>query len=142
MKSRDAQISNIKTQLAVQGFNEANATAAATSIVKSVAKKPTSTNPLYDGLNNLALSYGSKYSEVNDGSADDIFYVSNYATSIKGGRGTNKVLLPGSVSDWTLNGLSQAISKVDSNVVVTLSNIQAIGYYNSATTSSTHSWVA
>ncbi|AWW49448.1 hypothetical protein Pas1_03065 [Polynucleobacter paneuropaeus] len=142
IKSKTVQTANIQAQLQQSGLNSANAAAAATSIMKTIVPNATSINPIYDGLNNLALSYGSKYSEVIGGSANDSFYASNYAATIDGGSGTNQVWLPGSASDWTLTGLSQATSKSNSNVALTLRNIQAIGYYNATTTSITHSAVA
>jgi hypothetical protein len=126
----------IKTQLVSSGLSDTNAGAAASAIMKKIS--PSTANPLYGGLNNLALSYGSQYSEVDGGSGNDSIYASTYSAKIDGGGGSNTVWLAGSASDWTLTGLTSATSKSDPNVTLTLSNIQTIAYYNPITTAITH----
>jgi serralysin len=136
VKSKALETAAIKTQLVSSGLSDTNAGAAASAIMKKIS--PSTANPLYGGLNNLALSYGSQYSEVDGGSGNDSIYASTYSAKIDGGGGSNTVWLAGSASDWTLTGLTSATSKSDPNVTLTLSNIQTIAYYNPITTAITH----
>ena len=137
VKSKAQETASIKAQLVTSGLSDTNAGTAATTIMKQIS--PSTVNPLYGGLNNLALSYGSQYSEVDGGSGNDTVYATTYSAKINGGTGTNTVLLAGSASDWTLSGLTSATSKSNPNVTLTLSNIQTIGYYDPITTAITHS---
>ena len=137
IKSKTRQTAAIKAQLVASGFNDTNASAAASAIIKKIVPGPV--NPLYSGQNSLALSYGSQFSEVDGGSADDKIYAGKYTATINGGGGNNTVYLAGSLSDWTIAAdKSKATLKSDSSVVLTLNNIQTITTYNPATTAMTH----
>lgn len=114
-------------------FSESNATSAANSLYKSLKasknqKKVTLDKTLYDGKNNLSLSYGSSFSSVTGGTKADKFYASTYSTIIDGKEGADTVFLQGTAKDWVIEtDKSKATSK--SGAVITLRNIEAIAFY-------------
>jgi serralysin len=115
----------IRASLKTQGFNDANATKAASAIVKRDGSQ------LYNGKNNLALAYGSKYSEVNGGSANDAFYASNYSAIVDGNGGTDTLYLTGKATDWTINQAAGTATNKANQAVITYRNIENIAYYKS-----------
>ena len=122
---------SISTTLKANGFSDANALTVSKSIVKKAGSK------LYNGKNNLALAFGSKYSTVNGGSAADTFYASTYSATVDGNGGTDKLYLTGKASDWTINKAAGTATNKTSQAVITYKNIETIAYY-SATSSVLH----
>jgi hypothetical protein len=96
----------------------------------------------YTGKNNVALAYGSKITQVDGGSGEDNFYVSNYSSTIKGGGGTDTVFLTGVSTDWTVSdnstlntkggNLSSAITVTNKSTkaAISLSGIEKYAFYS------------
>jgi len=96
----------------------------------------------YTANNNVALAYGSKITQAKGGAADDAFYVSNYASSLVGGAGTDTVYLTGAATDWTASNNTSLLSKggaLSSDIVLTnkttkaqisLNGIEKYAFYN------------
>jgi len=135
MRLTDAdKITEIANNFSSIGFNASTATAAAKKLYASLkvtlnsSKQPLSAT-LYNGKNNLSLSYGSSYSQVIGGKATDKFYASTYSARIDGGEGTDTVLLQGTAKDWVIDAnKTSAISK-SGTVVISMKNIESIAFY-------------
>jgi serralysin len=118
------------------GYSATNAAAAANRLYTSLkttknSSKQLLSTTLYNGKNNVALSYGSKYSTVTGGKSSDKFYASNYSATLDGGDGTDTVYLQGSAKDWVIDAnKTTATSKVGS-VTIGLRNIESIAFYKS-----------
>ncbi len=142
MRLTDAdKIAEIKDKFSDLGFNDSNATAAANSVYTGLKKskntsKVTLNKALYDGKNNLSLSYGSSFSSVTGGTKADKFYASTYNATIDGGDGADTVLLQGTAKDWTVDA-NKTTATSKSGTVITLKNVEAIAFYK-ATESLTH----
>lgn len=123
----------IKDKFSALGFSATHAASAASAVYAKLkaskgASKVTIDKALYDGKNNLALSYGSSFGSVTGGSAGDKFYASSYSTVIDGGGGVDTVLLPGTAKDWTVDaGKTRATST--SGAVISMKNVEAIAFY-------------
>jgi hypothetical protein len=136
LRATDAeQTAEIKSKFLKLNFSDANATSSATtvySILKSSknSKKVALSATLYNGKNNLALSYGSTYSGVTGGKAADKFYVGNYSTKINGGDGSDTVYLSGTAKDWTIDA-NKTTATSKAGVTVEMKNIEAVAFYKS-----------
>jgi serralysin len=134
LRSTDAdKIAEIKDKFTELGFSSTNATAAANAAYNNLklskdSRKVTLNKTLYDGKNNLALAYGSKFSSVKGGSSTDKFYVSSYNATIDGGAGSDTVYLPGTIKDWTVDA-NKTTATAKSGTVISLQNIEAIAFY-------------
>ena len=134
LRATDAdKIAEIKDKFTDLGFSSTNATAAANGVYNSLkssknSSKVTLNKTLYDGKNNLALAYGSKFSTVTGGSSTDKFYISSYNATVDGGAGTDTVYLPGTVKDWTVDA-NKTTATAKSGTVISLQNIEAIAFY-------------
>jgi len=130
VKTDSDQKAAIQASLARQGMSEVNAKYAVDTIYKREKGLAAS---LYNGKNNLALAYGSTYSEVYGGSSADKFYASNYSVTIDGKLGNDTLLLMGTAKDWSIDAVNgKAINRIN-NAVVTYKNIEAIAYYKGNT---------
>ncbi|NDC08093.1 MAG: hypothetical protein EBZ75_01935 [Oxalobacteraceae bacterium] len=134
LRSTDAdKIAEIKDKFTELGFSATNATAAANAAYNSLKSSKNSSKvalnkTLYDGKNNLALAYGSKFSSVKGGSSTDKFYASSYNATIDGGAGSDTVYLPGTIKDWTVDA-NKTTATAKSGTVISLQNIEAIAFY-------------
>ena len=123
IKSKADNQAAIKASLKASGLSDPNADAASAKIMKSVGKK------LYDGKNNLALSYGSKYGEVTGGLVGDQFFASNYSVTIDGKAGNDTLYLTGTAKDWLFNTGAGTATNIRNQAVITYRNIEKIAYY-------------
>jgi hypothetical protein len=134
VRATDSEMmSDIKSKILQLNTSDASATAASASIYSSLkatknSKKVALSSTLYNGKNNLALSYGSSYSSVTGGTSSDKFYIGNYSTQVNGGDGSDTVFLMGTAKDWTINATkTAAISKL--GITIAMRNIEAVAFY-------------
>jgi hypothetical protein len=134
MRSTDAEkITEIKEKFLKLNLSDAAATSEASKLYSNLkaaknSKKIALNNLLYNGKNNLALSYGSSFSSVIGGAARDKFYVGNYSALINGGGGSDTVYLMGTAKDWTIDAnKTKATSK--SGITITMQSIEAVAFY-------------
>ena len=142
MRLTDAdKINDIKNSFIGIGFTTTTAATAANKLyaglkVSQNSSKQFLNTTLYNGKNNLSLSYGSMYSEVTGGKATDKFYASTYSASIDGGDGSDTVYLQGTAKDWVVDAnKTNATSK--SGTVISMRNIESVAFYK-ATESLVH----
>jgi hypothetical protein len=128
VRTEASHLADFKAQLKSQGFNDAKANIAASSVMSSLkAKKADAT--LYNGKNTMALSYGSKYSKVVGGAAADKFFAGTYSTDINGGDGVDTLYLQGTVKDWVVDRAAGSATAKSGGAVIKFSNMEAIAYY-------------
>ena len=128
VRTEASHLADFKAQLKSQGFNDAKANAAASSVMSSLkAKKADAT--LYNGKNAMALSYGSQYSKVLGGAAADKFYSGTYSTDVDGGEGVDTLYLQGTVKDWVIDRTEGRATAKAGGAVIKFSNMEAIAYY-------------
>ena len=128
VRTEASHLADFKAQLKSQGFNDAKANAAASSVMSSLkAKKADAT--LYNGKNAMALSYGSQYSKVLGGAAADKFYAGTYSTDVDGGEGVDTLYLQGTVKDWVIDRTEGRATAKAGGAVIKFSNMEAIAYY-------------
>ena len=128
MRTEASHLADFKAQLKSQGFNDAKANAAASSVMSSLkAKKADAT--LYNGKNAMALSYGSQYSKVLGGAAADKFYAGTYSTDVDGGEGVDTLYLQGTVKDWVIDRTEGRATAKAGGAVIKFSTMEAIAYY-------------
>jgi serralysin len=128
VRTEASHLADFKAQLKSQGFNDAKANIAASSVMSSLkAKKADAT--LYNGKNTMALSYGSQYSKVVGGAAADKFFAGTYSTDINGGDGVDTLYLQGTVKDWVVDRAAGSATAKSGGAVVKFSNMEAIAYY-------------
>lgn len=130
VRTEASNLANFKSQLKSQGFNDAKANVAASSVMSSLkAKKADAT--LYNGKNTLALSHGSQYTKVAGGKAADKFYAGTYSTELNGGDGVDTLYLQGTVKDWVIDRAAGRAAAKSGGAVITFSSIEAIAFYKS-----------
>ena len=128
VRTEASHLADFKAQLKSQGFNDAKANIAASSVMSSLkAKKADAT--LYNGKNTMALSYGSQYSKVVGGAAADKFFAGTYSTDINGGDGVDTLYLQGTVKDWVVDRAAGSATAKSGGAVIKFSNMEAIAYY-------------
>lgn len=130
LKSSVDQQEAIKTSLKTQNFSDANADAAA----KKIMSTKELAGSLYNGRHNLALAYGSTYSEVTGGASSDRFYASNYSVKINGNGGNDTLYLMGTAKDWAIDKVNGRAINTTNNAIVTYSNIETFAFYKATTT--------
>lgn len=92
----------------------------------------------YMGLNNIGLAYGSQVSTAKGGAAADVFYTSATTdVEIDGGGGTDTVYLAGTASEWLAQNNVYTNTRLSRSV--TLTNVEAVKFYNADTYTTTHS---
>jgi hypothetical protein len=129
VRTEASHLADFKAQLKSQGFNDAKANIAASSVMSSLkAKKADAT--LYSGKNAMALSYGSQYSKVVGGKAADKFYAGTYSTDVNGGEGVDTLYLQGTAKDWVVDRNAGSATAKAGGAVIKFSNMEAIAYYS------------
>ena len=92
----------------------------------------------YMGLNNVGLAYGSQITSAKGGAAGDVFYTSSATdVEIDGGDGTDTVYLTGTASEWIAQNNVYTHARLSRSV--TLTNVEAVKFYNADTYATTHS---
>jgi len=132
VRTETSNLANFKSQLKSQGFNDAKANVAASSVMSSLkAKKADAT--LYNGKNTLALSHGSQFTKVVGGTAADKFFASTYSTDINGGEGdaVDTLYLQGTAKDWVIDRADGRATAKTGGAVIKFSSIEAIAFYKS-----------
>jgi hypothetical protein len=132
VRTEASNLANFKSQLKSQGFNDAKANVAASSVMSSLkAKKADAT--LYNGKNTLALSHGSQFTKVVGGTAADKFFASTYSTDINGGEGdaVDTLYLQGTAKDWVIDRADGRATAKTGGAVIKFSSIEAIAFYKS-----------
>ena len=128
MRTEASNLADFKVQLKSQGFNDAKANVAASSVM-SMLKANKKDVTVYNGKNTMALSYGSQYKKVVGGAAADKFYAGTYSTDVNGGDGVDTLYLQGTVKDWVVDRAAGIASAKAGGAVIKFSNMEAIAYY-------------
>jgi serralysin len=128
MRTEASNLADFKVQLKSQGFNDAKANVAASSVM-SMLKANKKDATLYNGKNTMALSYGSQYNKVVGGKAADKFYAGTYSTDVDGGEGVDTLYLQGTVKDWVVDRAAGSATAKTGGAVIKFSNMEAIAYY-------------
>ena len=128
MRTEASNLADFKVQLKSQGFNDAKANVAASSVM-SMLKANKKDVTVYNGKNTMALSYGSQYKKVVGGAAADKFYAGTYSTDVNGGDGVDTLYLQGTVKDWVVDRAAGIATAKAGGAVIKFSNMEAIAYY-------------
>jgi len=128
VRTEASNLAEFKAQLIAQQFDESRASAAASSVIASLKAQKTYAT-LYNGKNSLALSYGSKFSNVVGGSAADKFYAGNYSTEVDGGQGSDTLYLIGAAKDWVIDRSQGTATAKSGGASIKFRGIEAINYY-------------
>jgi serralysin len=128
VRTEASHLADFRAQLKSQGFNDAKASTAASAVMSSLKAKKMDTT-LYSGKNAMALSYGSQFTKVVGGTADDKFYASNYSTDVNGGQGVDTLYLQGTAKDWVIDRTNGNASAKSGGATIKFSNIEAIAFY-------------
>ena len=128
MRTEASNLADFKVQLKSQGFNDAKANVAASSVM-SMLKANKKYVTVYNGKNTMALSYGSQYKKVVGGAAADKFYAGTYSTDVNGGDGVDTLYLQGTVKDWVVDRAAGIATAKAGGAVIKFSNMEAIAYY-------------
>jgi len=128
MRTEASNLADFKVQLKSQGFNDAKANVAASSVM-SMLKANKKDATVYNGKNTMALSYGSQYKKVVGGAAADKFYAGTYSTDVNGGDGEDTLYLQGTVKDWVVDRAAGSATAKAGGAVIKFSNMEAIAYY-------------
>lgn len=128
--STNDQITAYKASFKSQGDSDAAAETHANQLVTGTAALK---GKLFNGKNTLGLAWGSSYSQISGGAADDRFYASTYSSTVIGGAGNDTLYLQGKATDWTVavgsDGAMTYTAK-SNGAVITAKGIEAVRYYN------------
>ena len=102
------------------------------STANAILKTNSLLSSLYNGRNNLALAYGSRYSQIKGGAGSDTFYASSYSTTIDGKGGSNKLYLMGSAKDWIIDQAKGTAVNATTKAVISYKNIQSFAFYSAS----------
>ncbi len=92
----------------------------------------------YMGLNNVGLAYGTQVASATGGTSGDVFYTSTSSdVEIDGGDGNDTVYLAGTASEWITQNNVYTNARLSRSV--TLTNVEAVKFYNADTYVTTHS---
>ena len=119
----------ISDSLVSQNFKLANASGTADAILKTSSLM----SSLYNGKNNLALSFGSRFSQIDGGAGSDSFYASTYSASIDGKGGSNQLYLMGTAKDWAIDKTKGTATNAQTKAVIAYKNIQKLAFYAAST---------
>jgi len=126
IKTKADYVKQISATLVAQNYKPSDATATANAILKTSGLL----SSLYNGKNNLALAYGSRYSQIDGGSGSDSFYASTYSVSIDGKGGSNKLYLMGTSRDWVIDKTNGTATNAQTKAVISYKNIQSFAFYS------------
>ena len=166
VRSKTDAIADLKAQLIASGRPELVAATWAAKIWAAKSNVSTATGKTaavlnsslyYTGKNDLGLAYGSKMNSVKGGLVSDIFYASNYSSTLDGGDGSDVVYLAGVAADWkvgdaalsatpktgpgTLNygsATSLTLTNSKTNAVLTVTQIEKYAFFNDVKLSTLH----
>jgi len=129
MKTKADYSKAISDSLVSQNFKPADASVTADTILKTSGL----VSSLYNGKNNLALSFGSRFSQIDGGDGSDSFYASTYSASIDGKGGSNKLYLMGNAKDWAIDKAKGTATNAQTKAVIAYKNIQTLAFYAAST---------
>jgi hypothetical protein len=129
MKTKADYSKAISDSLVSQNFKPADASGTADAILKTSSL----VSSLYNGKNNLALSFGSRFSQIDGGDGSDSFYASTYSASIDGKGGSNKLYLMGNAKDWAIDKAKGTATNAQTKAVIAYKNIQTLAFYAAST---------
>lgn len=123
------QIATLKSQFVAKGVSESRALTYATTLVNNTKALK---GKIFDGRNTLGLAWGSRYTTVAGGAADDRIYAADYSTSVSGGAGNDTLYLQGAAKDWIRSRAGDGADVFTSRAngaVITARGVEAVAYY-------------
>ncbi len=130
IRTASDQVASIKSNLTGQGVSDTQAQYVANQLVNNTKALK---GQIFDGKKTLGLAWGSTFSEIKGGSANDAFYASNYSSTVDGGAGSDTLYLQGSANFWTETAVSASVktyTHVSTGSVITARGVEAIKYYS------------
>jgi serralysin len=128
LKTKADYVRELTANLMAQNYKASDASVTANAVLKTNGLL----SSLYNGRNNLALAYGSRYSQIEGGAGSDTFYASSYSTTIDGKGGSNKLYLMGSAKDWIIDQAKGTAVNATTKAVISYKNIQSFAFYSAS----------